>query len=300
MVASGVYHTVALKNDGTVVAWGYNGSGQTNVPATATGVTQVAAGGRHNVAIRSIIDCNNNSLDDPYELTLATTWNLNSDSIPDVCQGGTAYEQTSPDLGTPRANILVSHTFGNFLPTPAADPKLIIRAQGDLAATNKFITVRLNGKTYTRVFETDGKSCADGVSEATITLPRSSWASLTASGSLVVGLLPSPALQTGCTGSMAARLRYLSGDDCDTNNVMDGFQIAAGADDSNTNGRLDTCEWRKGDLDLNSMIDFGDVAILMLYFGEPNPLFGDLDGNLRIDFGDIALLLLDFGPVQWP
>ena len=31
-IAGGGAHTVALKNDGTVVAWGYNGSGQTSVP----------------------------------------------------------------------------------------------------------------------------------------------------------------------------------------------------------------------------------------------------------------------------
>jgi len=31
-IGAGWRHTVALKEDGTVVAWGYNGNGQTNVP----------------------------------------------------------------------------------------------------------------------------------------------------------------------------------------------------------------------------------------------------------------------------
>ena len=39
-VSGGLYHSVALKNDGTVVAWGYNGYGQTTIPA---GLTTVAA-----------------------------------------------------------------------------------------------------------------------------------------------------------------------------------------------------------------------------------------------------------------
>ena len=39
-VSGGLYHSVALKNDGTVMAWGYNGYGQTSIPI---GVSTVAA-----------------------------------------------------------------------------------------------------------------------------------------------------------------------------------------------------------------------------------------------------------------
>jgi hypothetical protein len=52
-VAAGGFHTVALKNDGTVVAWGDNAYGQTNVPAGLTGVTAIAAGYFHTVALKS-------------------------------------------------------------------------------------------------------------------------------------------------------------------------------------------------------------------------------------------------------
>ena len=46
-------HSLALKNDGTVVAWGSNNYGQTNVPAGLTGVIAVAAGHRHSLALKS-------------------------------------------------------------------------------------------------------------------------------------------------------------------------------------------------------------------------------------------------------
>src|SRR4051812_18937502 len=43
-IAAGASHNLALKADGTVIGWGYNGQGQTNVPATLSGVVRIAAG----------------------------------------------------------------------------------------------------------------------------------------------------------------------------------------------------------------------------------------------------------------
>src|SRR5512146_2261783 len=52
-IAAGYYHTVALKNDGTVAAWGYNAYGQAKVPAGLSGVTAAAAGANHTVALNN-------------------------------------------------------------------------------------------------------------------------------------------------------------------------------------------------------------------------------------------------------
>ncbi len=50
-LAGGGAHSLALRKDGTVYAWGANSAGQTNVPAGLTNVVAIAAGSQHSVAL---------------------------------------------------------------------------------------------------------------------------------------------------------------------------------------------------------------------------------------------------------
>ena len=52
-VAAGGYHSLALRGDGTVVAWGNNFFGQANVPAGLNNVIAVTAGLSHSLALKS-------------------------------------------------------------------------------------------------------------------------------------------------------------------------------------------------------------------------------------------------------
>jgi len=52
-VAAGWGHSLALKNNGSVVAWGSNGGGQTAVPAGLTGVKAIGAGSYFSLAVAS-------------------------------------------------------------------------------------------------------------------------------------------------------------------------------------------------------------------------------------------------------
>jgi alpha-tubulin suppressor-like RCC1 family protein len=52
-IAGGGYHSLALRSNGRVTAWGYNSYGETNVPTTLTNATALAAGLYHSLALRS-------------------------------------------------------------------------------------------------------------------------------------------------------------------------------------------------------------------------------------------------------
>jgi hypothetical protein len=63
-IAAGLCHSLALKSDGTIAASGDNSYGQTNVPAGLSGVIAIAAGGSTSLALKSdgtVVAWGNNS-----------------------------------------------------------------------------------------------------------------------------------------------------------------------------------------------------------------------------------------------
>ncbi|MCE2884288.1 MAG: hypothetical protein LW806_05230, partial [Planctomycetaceae bacterium] len=83
-------------------------------------------------------------------------------------------------------------------------------------------------------------------------------------------------------------------DDCDGNTIPDNCDIAAGADDKNANGSLDACELARGDLNLDGVINAADLAVMLAFWGVPNPPVGDLDGDGLIGGADLAVLLTNW------
>ncbi|MEK7678105.1 MAG: PQQ-binding-like beta-propeller repeat protein, partial [Verrucomicrobiota bacterium] len=52
-IAAGGYHNLALRNDGTLIAWGRNDFGQANIPAGLSNVAAIAAGQFYNLVLKT-------------------------------------------------------------------------------------------------------------------------------------------------------------------------------------------------------------------------------------------------------
>jgi hypothetical protein len=77
-------------------------------------------------------------------------------------------------------------------------------------------------------------------------------------------------------------------------------QGASGSDLNDAAFAITGTQPRDGDLDGNGVVDAGDIAVMLLAFGECTVAAdcpADLDRNGLVDSGDIGLMLLLFGSV---
>jgi len=337
-IACGGDYTLVLKNDGTVVGWGENYYGQClgtstvngESPITSTpngqpaqllgkvlsGVTQIAAGSQHTIALKPFLDCNGNGLDDFFDIRDYGAADLNNDGVPDICQGAIDYNTTSPTLGVPTANVAANYTFTNLvMPDNFADVPVTIVSRGDFDAANEYLSVKVDGVTMQRVFETGGINCSVGNNTTTVTIAYATFARAVAVGQLTITLLPSPAVTASeCgTGFMTVQMKYLgigATSDCNNNGLLDTRDIGANPSlDCNGNGHLDACELAADallDCNLNGRLDSCDIAA-----GAPDDDAdthpdqcqydkGDLDLNGAVDTGDASIVLLYYGEVNPP
>ena len=56
-IAAGSFHSLGLKSDGTIVAWGQNNYGQCNVPSPNADFVAVAGGDGHSLGLKRSIKC---------------------------------------------------------------------------------------------------------------------------------------------------------------------------------------------------------------------------------------------------
>ena len=277
-IACGGNHTIALK-DGAVLAWGDNDQGQCIIPAEAqSGVAAIAGGGWHTIALKD-------------GAVLAWGWNADGQcTIPVAAQSG------------------VTAIAGGSNHTLALKNGAVLawgdNSQGQCAiptAANSGITAIASGSSHTLALHTPADTNNDGRLDSceiadNAALDRNNNHMLDS-----YDCAQNPALDCNIN-SQIDQYEIIDNEllDCDFNSKIDSCDIASGAADDDIDSHLDSCEFSKGDLDLSGIVDSGDFSILLLYYGEIDPVFGDFDSSGIIDSGDASIMLLYFGEVTWP
>ena len=83
--------------------------------------------------------------------------------------------------------------------------------------------------------------------------------------------------------------------DCNGNGTEDSAEIAGGAADTDGDGRLDSCEQAVGDLNLNGIVDQGDVFIVLGWWSFPIGAPCDFNADGKVDGRDLGFVLARFG-----
>jgi alpha-tubulin suppressor-like RCC1 family protein len=283
--ACGGYHTLVQHPDGSLTCWGLDSEGQCRPPARLGGVRQPAAGGEFSAAL------------------------LEGGRV--ACWGSNAYGQSAPPSGLSGVEKIVAggqHGLalmqdGSIVgwgagrtstPTAPESGQLII-------PFGRFLTLGRTLGSHSLAISWPGDVNGNGRPDACDLL---SDPSLDRNVNGVIDTLEiqrDPSLDCNANGLLdQPEIRDGLALDCNRNDRIDACDISAGAADEDADGRLDDCELASGDLDMNNEIDYGDLVIILLYFGERDLPFGDLDHNGLIDFGDIAMLMMNFGPTPWP
>ena len=262
-VRAGELHTVARRNDGTIVAWGNNSYGQLSIPAGLV-ATKIAAGSLHNVALRpngsvvgwgawqagipsgtssGIVD-----IDAGYEHSFA--WNAS----------GTLYAWGRNDFGqatVPAALPATKQADGGWRSSMALGTDGVVRAWGNnqygqCGGTNANGTADNSSGTQLRVVKILGQPLTDVIA---ISSGGYHGVALRANGTIVtwglnnLGQTVVPPASNGRTVSIEGGYLHSliqvtnSTTDCDSNGAIDCVEIALveGAD-SDGDGELDVCE----------------------------------------------------------
>jgi len=111
-IAAGSYHSLALKSDGTVVAWGWNVFGQSTVPGGLSNVVAIAAGGEHSLALKSdgtVAAWGSNA-------TGESTVPAGLNGVVAIAAGGYRYDTMPGDYAAGHSLALVAATNQNMAP----------------------------------------------------------------------------------------------------------------------------------------------------------------------------------------
>jgi len=212
--------------------------------AVGLGLVAAVAAGLAGTVVAST-DCNNNGIPDHIEIAKGLLADCNGNGIPDIC------EYAGVELAAQQAPFGGSHPLvAIFTEVDLAitDVRLEIEVRADLAATNKFVQVKVGGTLVSTLWVVGGAACPATPSVASLIVPAATFNAAAAKGVVVITVEASGAVSAAaCGNSVAGFVLHFLADravpDCLGNGLWDGCDIALDpAIDCNSNGVVDLCE----------------------------------------------------------
>ena len=290
-IAAGIYHTIALKSDGTVACWGRNDYGQRNTPAGLGSAPQIAGGGNHTIALKNI-DCNNNSIPDSQELD---NHDCNNNQFHDSCEiaFGTLDDCNHNGLGdTCEKQLTVDLASGHLGPIGFKSPVSWTIPDAVLAAAPVALRVRGHGD-----FSGQLESITVRVGTLVVgsALMGTNNCGVTPWASFT---LPDSFFNAGFDAQGDVTIRADATIAVNAQQCPDGSWIEFELDytgatpaDCNANGLLDSCEIAEG-----WAVDGNGNGILDICESGLAACPADFDQNGFVDASDLAQILNAWGP----
>lgn len=283
----------------------------------------IDGGGNFTRPVCLAADCNNNGLEDSYDISTGFSYDCNANALPDECEIASGTEADcnadeildscqlrvasleSPSLGPVSYPTILTHTFQNVAKS-GSSVTVTFTAVADLDSSLEYLTPRLNSSTLSRLWEADGYNCPTE-STASVTLSAAQFNEILGSGtSLQVAFTPSIAVSSAAPcGNSFVRVRVtyqpVSAVDCDGNGALDLCEILSGSgSDANNNNVLDVCEGGgcSADFNGNGVVDGTDLAVVLAAWG---PCAGascsaDINRDGSVNGLDLTALLAAWGP----
>lgn len=172
-IACGAFHSIALRFDGSVVAWGKNWNGQSDVPAGLSNIIEVAAGGGHSLALNNQgtviawgrnVESQTNVPPTATNIVAISGGNMHSVALRGdgtvVAWGNNEYRQTSVSLLATEVTSISAGAFHNL--ALRVDGTVVAWGdnsfgQLDVPLTASNITAVAAGNGYSLALRSDGK-----------------------------------------------------------------------------------------------------------------------------------------------
>lgn len=243
-------------------------------------------------AFRTIIDCNNNGVDDATDIANATAQDCNGNGIPDSCDLASGnYAFRSLDY-TPIEAVMPQAIVIDNVPPATGNVTLDFRALSDLNTSSELFSIDLSGLPVGDVFGPTGSDCS-AVQEALI-VPMATWNAARGGNSITINVVPSANVNAAICQNASwvnVTVTYSAGPrsaDADHNNVPDECVPQCLCADANCDGSITVADIGF----FVTAVSQGSAAWNALFPGGTAPCdficANDTNGDNAVTVGDIG------------